>query len=336
MNEQLKVGERVRAWSSSGECSCICTLACDNEDTTFDLIESNGSELLRVGASRIVKLEHFELEVDEEVDLSPAVCKERGNKMFLQFKDYDASTYWYNKALFLLQKKSEFEEKIGSAVLVRKEGSVDFPSGIVSDAVVDEKWESKTSKFEVIYDLDSDGEESDISGNRIILLCNSSTDRDLQRSCYLNLARCSTKRKDFGWSVRFSSIAFAITRVVDCNYCNSAKDDSKWNKMMADALFLRGKALLSSWRPKLAKNDAKILEEFDESKARSFRREIDNFKVHRVKSNQKLAKDIAKWLDEAMCISENIKAGRGANDLCLDDIEDKDDDDEFYDAKEEL
>ena len=126
---------------------------------------------------------------------------------------------------------------------------------------------------------------------------------------------------------------------MDCRYRDSAQDaleDGRWNKMMGDALYLRGKALLSTWRPKLAKLDAGMLAEFDEGKAGSLARESDAFKAHREKSNKKLSRDIAKWVDTAMTISENIRTGKESADLSLDDVDDDDADDEYYDAKEEL
>jgi len=181
----MRVGERVRAWSDSLESSSSCTLACDNEDGTFDLIQSNGEELPRVEGSRIKSLEEFELESGDEdlspVDMTPVVCKERGNIMFTRCKDYDAAMSYYNKALSLLQKKSEYE-KIGTSVLVRKEGSVEFPSGIISDAsIVNDKWDSPLSKFEVLYDLDKDGEEDNVTGNRLVLLSHTPAEREVSR-----------------------------------------------------------------------------------------------------------------------------------------------------------
>jgi hypothetical protein len=68
--------------------------------------------------------------------------------------------------------------------------------------------------------------------------------------------------------IRYSSMALALTRFLLKNTPKSSTEATKkLRKNVADALFLRAKALLTANRPQLAKRDVMILAAVDKSRS---------------------------------------------------------------------
>ena len=73
--------------------------------------------------------------------------------------------------------------------------------------------------------------------------------------------------------------------------------------------------------------DALCLSSLDSKKSSELFREIDAFVSKRKKSNRKLARDVAEWVDQAVRIAAESKEKRGVNDTDLE-IEIESDEDE--------
>jgi len=318
----LKVGMSVRVWAPDKKTSRVGILAVDNEDDTFDLIYGYGmisklseyqGEEENVPIERILFLEDFELIPPGTDKAGPGLLKERGNKLYSEYKDYGAASVCYMRALTLVVPTNL---QIGQHVLVAQKSSLEFASGIVADIVINAKGEAH--QYEVIYDDSRLFEEHSIAASRVLGLSSPGPQgRQLQRSLYLNLARTSLQRENFGWASRWASLGLAVSKVWDGNF-----HISSWNtitqqtgsteshqKLMADCYYLRSRALVSVGRPNLARADAFALREIDPERAATLLKSVEAFKAQRAKTNKKLARDVAAWVDQAMQIHAAIPQG---------------------------
>ena len=232
-------------------------------------------------------------------------CKNAGNELFTKKGDNVGAIKQYLRAVELLLKHFEISS-IGASVIVKvDESSSEFATGMVSG------YDDIGKKFEVCFDDGS--EEGEIDAKLITPLADPEQ-RELQRSCYLNLARVYFKMLKPGWSIRYSSMALAVSRVLgDGEYrhegssLNHSDADlpPKYRRLIADCLFIRGKACLEAGVHRTAQQHADLLvnQQIDAAKGKLLHKEVLAFRERRVRSNRKLAKHMAEWVEHAVDLS---------------------------------
>eukprot|EP01033_Poteriospumella_lacustris_P016965 gene16965-12140_t len=141
------------------------------------------------------------------------------------------------------------------------------------------------------------------------------------------------KRNRKGWTVYNASIAVSISEVIVSDFTDkgSADTDSvdrteeakEVRTLLADALYFRAKAFLTAARPLRATKDLSSLRQLDRSqRVGQLATEIDNFRLKRAKDNQRLAKDIAKWVDNVMSGKATVPQRISNQDMDLDEEDD--------------
>ena len=319
------IGSKVRVLHERNGSRQSGTVSLINDENTYDIIYdgNNNEEECGVSLSRLSPVESFEL--DDLECYTANQLKEFGNVLF-RLKDYDAAVNYYRLSLSTLLRPFSFS--VGSTVLVQKS-----PSSYVSGMIADVNDSSDTLLYEVVYD-DEQLEDSIEPESRLLLLATTYPDNsseptsqtvvpsaaavvglsssseqsidpiELQRSIYMNLIRCCLQKPvpTPGWACRYATFAVAITHY---NNLHNNSDPEKGRKQLADALYLRCKSFLTASRPQLARIDAIELQTMDPIKATQLLKEIDAFCVKRQKSNRKLAKDVAAWVETAMQIHQS-------------------------------
>lgn len=236
---------------------------------------------------------------------SPGAWKERGNAL-LKKSELMPAIKAYQKALQLLLEDCDVSS-IGASVVVKVDAASEFVSGMVAGFE-----EIDGGKTEVVLD---DGREiDDVDATCIEPLAEDPDDRELQRSIYLNLARAYFKIPKLGWSIRFSSLALAVSRVLDGEYRHEEHTidfPPQHQRKIADALYIRGKACLGCGRHVTASKHAKILcdKGIDEAKGQTLNKEIHAFRVRRMKSNRQLAGAMSEWVEQAMEMNSELTTG---------------------------
>lgn len=381
----FSIGQRVRvlpnnaAGGGEGEDSRIALIACIQDSGLVDVIYEGGGggdgekekeeeeEEEGVSVDRLLALYPFESLSSHELILqyqeNPSQLKEFGNQLF-HVKDYRQAMVFYQLALQTLMKaatgkkgKGDKEEEamleIGTQVLVFNKEIGDFLVGMISGSSSSSSSSSSTGTvdYEVIL---SDDSEMVLSSKDLLELPLGYEGQLLQRSLYANLGKCALKRGLKGWAVRYSSLSLGITRAMietaqDKGEGGGGRGEGEANKLsqlLADSLYLRGKALLQACRPARATLDCKELLSVEgerggggggkggeaKKKGKLLESEILTFKTKRQKENRKLAKEIAKWVDTSLT-QANWKEGSGGNggggDLPLEGFgEEEDDEDE--------
>eukprot|EP01038_Epipyxis_sp_PR26KG_P014779 gene14779-19861_t len=309
------------------------------QDFSYDILFDNNKELCNISHQQIHALFDFEYEIGDitkynntnntttttttnfncdknnntQVQNNQSILqqqiseniKEYGNKLFM-VKDYSQSLLYYKRALeLLLQQKSHAESLknetsffIGSYVLVSTPKSLEFKIGMISD--------QNDNMYDVIYDNsnndeDENDEENNISSDRLYLLTYGSEGRSLQRSLYMNMAKCCLKKNQTGWSIRYASMALAL--LLSLSHAEDYSDVKSSKKQLGDAYYFRAKALITANRPQLAMKDMIQLIRYDQPRADTLEKEIKSYRLKQQKTNRKLAKDIANWIDTAMTMS---------------------------------
>lgn len=329
----IEIGQHVRVTSKDGNSSFTGMISALNSDeSTYDIFiddSMEGEEEISVPLSRIRPLEGFELRDIKLFSLSE--LKAHGNTLF-GLKDYCAASKFYQQAI---QKSSQmYNISLGCNVVVLRHS--DLPKGttcvdgIISDSDVNDNSEEV---FEVM--LSNQSELYGVKHSQLIPLPQDRENLILLRSIYLNLARCDMKRNHKGWTAHHASVAVAISEVLmsDLRDKGSAETDDvdrskeflETNQLLADALYFRAKAFVAAARPGLATKDFRQLQSLDQSKrVVQLKTEIDNFRAKRAKDNQRLAKDIARWVDDVM----TGKAKSNQQDMDIDLGDDCNDDDD--------
>ncbi len=316
----LEIGAEVHRYSVDRKCSAMAVIAVVSNDDdggskvsgggcTYDIILSGS------GAEESEVPEELLEPVPSELKLRNCTtaqqCKDAGNALFTRIHDNASAIKCYLRALELLLVVTPNDDKssltaVGAAVLVQMKGqSGEYQSGMVAGL----EEENGCRSVEVVYD--NDEEESGINLDRLVKLAeDDEVSRELQRSCCLNLSRAYFKEGKHGWAIRYASLALAVTRVVDGKYHNEVKSagystdelPERWRGKIADALYVRGKALLAAGRHVTAKVHADLLcsQEIDKEKGRTLEKEVHSFRVRRMKSNRVLAKRMGEWVEEAV------------------------------------
>jgi len=247
--------------------------------TSFDIIYENslrnvnitaarGDEEERVDATRMSALLDFESQ--HSIDISSAsTLKSNANTLF-GLRDYQSALVFYMKAMERLV--GGIPLQVGCLVLVSYLDSADLRTGMIAD--------SDDSMYDVLLDADGRShseEEVVVAADRVLVLAASPPDRVLQRSLYLNMARCASKLSLKGWTVKYASIALAISSFMNLEnpeaacttassdiYPSDSNADSEVDAvgLLADCLYFRGRSLLTACRPQMARkvmNDCQLL-----------------------------------------------------------------------------
>lgn len=232
---QLSIGQRVRVLDVEGKMAHVATVSYLHT-AAVDVIYSAGSEEeeCNVALDRVSPLFAFEA---ENHHTSAAVWKDCGNQLF-SAKDFNSAAQYYSRALELL---SAGEISIGSQVLIVRGN--DFVDGMVSNVDV--------ASHTVEIELDDD-QEMTVASKDTIKLAMDNENLKLQRSLYLNLAKCSLKKSLKGWAIRQSSIAIGIANYLMKNQEELRFERKEISKALVDSYYFRGKVLLESSRPHLA------------------------------------------------------------------------------------
>jgi len=232
-----------------------------NEDATFDIIyaspKGGDDEESSVAGDRIQALLTVEAEFPNIAEIKDAeILKSAGNSLFT-LKDYDAALSYYKRALIILNAPSDSSSDraakgftIGQGVIISYADSLDCQTGIVSDTTED--------SADVMMDDSELDEETEVPFTRLTQLASGVKNILLQRSVYLNMARCALKQEQKGWAIKYSSVALAIShhlQGVQREGSGSAEAPltaAEVKKFLADGYYFRGKALLQAHRPKFA------------------------------------------------------------------------------------
>ena len=337
----FNVGKFVRVKSLDGESSrrgMISLINGSDSELFVDLIYAdNEEEECDINNSRIELLQQFEekpLKSELSNENESAECLKGWGNILFKLKDYSAATEYYCKALLKLDpppvslvpsfaKKIQSSGKsisIGQSILVAKDNSFEYRNARVSDV--------NATSVDVLYDGtitgdDDDDEENGVSLDRVVSLPRSSFDTRsqsddsmvkssdllLQRSIVLNLARCEFKRARKGWAIKYSSVALALSKMTE----QIDSHDALGSSLVADAIFFRSTVLLAANRPKFAKKDARELRNYDASRADKLEKSIAEFTTQQLKSNRKLAKNLASWVQYAIKAGSEGSSGNGKN-----------------------
>lgn len=233
--ETLCVGRRVRVLDAECKSSCAATISYvhDSSDAVDVILDgSTQQEECNVVITRLSNLFLFETRSGEEDEAT--ACKEYGNQLF-GAKDFDAASKYYLRGINRLNGEIL---SVGSQVLVLVRS--EYVDGMVSSV------DSTKSLLEVELD---DEEEVVVSQSEVIRLRRTIDDLKLQRSLYLNLAKCSHKKSLKGWAVRYSGIAIAIVNFILRNHQLSGTEEKDLLKAKADSHYFRGKVLIEACRP---------------------------------------------------------------------------------------
>jgi hypothetical protein len=303
------VGTHVRVSVTNGEeketrKALVATATAATDCEMYDVIFADNTNGLPreegdVPLSRICAVEPFELESNGLYSASE--MKDNANVLFAK-KDYASAAGLYKEALKQLSDSNKLS--IGSNVLVAS-SSANGPAGDLRTGCIGD---IENGHYSVIYDDGSDDEDM-VPSDRIVFLSTAAEERELQRSIYLNLCRCSMKKRVHGWAVKWASYALGVTQYI----LENDKYDPPFLKKLADGLYLRGRSFLSANRPNLARIDAENLKELDSARASSLLRDIETHKERQRKLNKKLAVNVAQWVQTAMETNSKIQSERNSD-----------------------
>lgn len=298
---ELGLGAKVRVVCENGALNRRA-LVSDIKDEFCDVIfmdEINGKipEETNVQISRIKPLFAFETrKLSNEDSLND--IKEMGNVLYKE-KDFAAAYSYYHAALQRITSLAP-SVCVGAEVVVYDD---DLSSRFVGALGLVSLDEGKTAVVDVETQT-SMGEDFEVEKPKqdLIVLSVDCPDRQvLARALHMNLSRSCVALGRLGWAVRHAGLAYAMA----CQAVAFAIPEAR-DKALADALVLRCRALIKAARPQLASGDADLLAVIPGMKARhsAVVGEISAFRDNRVKSNRKLAKNVAQWVQQSMEIAE--------------------------------
>ena len=184
---------------------------------------------------------------------------------------------------------------------------------IGSTAIVQIKGFTKLAEVDCVDDDESTvdmmvvetGEEMTIPKSHVLLAVLEPDPDSLQPRILLNLARCMIQLSEYDIATvnrpkYLKSAVLACSLVITLSSSDDDDDDSVLANNMQTALLLRGKALggLSKWPNAIA--DAKKLIRMDGSKeGQKLLQNLERLKAKQIKTNKKLSKEVAKWVQTA-------------------------------------
>jgi tetratricopeptide (TPR) repeat protein len=228
-----------------------------NSDGSYEVLLSVGGQEEEVVTTedRLAPLNAFETEPPLPLERQYAEAwKNNGNVLFTA-KDFSAAMGYYKKALACLSDRGGgLTFAMGQEVIVSYPNSINYKSGMVSDADCDARTADVMLESEE-DDEDEEAEECGVSFDRMLPLAKEASKQLLQRSIYLNMARCALKLELKGWAIKYSSIAICTTHAFvstarQQGLPSSSKEEQ--GKLLADCYYFRAKALLAACRPKFA------------------------------------------------------------------------------------
>jgi hypothetical protein len=105
----------------------------------------------------------------------------------------------------------------------------------------------RTADVELEMTDEVENEVCGVSYDLLMPLCKTEQDQLLQRSLYMNMARCFMKLDQKGWAIKYASLAIAVTLAYAQN-----PSTPEVAKLLADCYYFRSKALIAACRPKFA------------------------------------------------------------------------------------
>lgn len=223
-----------------------------SDDVTYDVIYKNNEEENNISITRIQPLldllplpSPHSLSHDESNDIHHLEylesLKSCGNNLF-KSKDYEGAYEYYLQAHHYIQKLQLLT--IGKRVLIaiksyQKSGSImNYEIGTITDITTTTTTGSSSSRgnenkngnednnhiltVDVMYDTyltpdDNNDEEINIQISRIIPLYELKNENqllaiELQRSIWMNLSKCATKRNLKGWAVHWALLAVGLVK----------------------------------------------------------------------------------------------------------------------------
>ena len=230
----------------------------------------------------------------------PFECKEQGSLLF-GLRDFSSAQSLYSRALSLL--RAALPLTTGAAVLMTT--SNDPYSGVMATVICIEA----DGRAVVMADSDSSEEERICSAENLWPAGPEATkERELARALYMNLGRCSIKLGRRGWAVRWLTFALVLAR--DSVPTSSSSSSSSSVKHIADALTLRCRVYLGFGKVGLARRDAMDLRPFDSARSDQLLVEVARKKDEKKKMDRRLARDISRWVEDAM---QPRAAGNGSD-----------------------
>lgn len=276
--EQQASGDRVRAED-----------VCEDEAT--------------VPIAAVAPLEDFEVRDDSAVckefadDLYTAAAyyKDCANKLF-KMQDFEAAADHYARVIEELRRFRAVSSAADCWVLVNHGGALVAGAVSVTDMpgqIADVTLQSSTGAAQVVCGVPW----------RVLIPVHASQ-LQLQSSLYMNSARALSQLGRHQEAAQNLSVALGLWSA-DCQSTASHVSDSERHEQKAKALFLRAKARLARLRVAPARADLKEALALDPPEAmckqlRQLEREIELAQREQVRSNKRLAKEIAKFADSAM------------------------------------
>mmetsp|Transcript_26216 Transcript_26216/g.63890 ORF Transcript_26216/g.63890 Transcript_26216/m.63890 type:complete len:357 (+) Transcript_26216:96-1166(+) len=284
--------------------------------------DSNDDETeTTVPVNELLPLMDFETRPPETIIITSndiGVLKEHGDAL-LRVGDASAAVAYYEAALFLSCQNGMRSPSIGSSIILKTKG------GYLKVAEIDcvEEGETKGS-FSLDVTFVESGEEMEVSNSAVVLgiLIKDGGDR-LQERILLNLSRCLHQLADIDAPkhrpayLKGAILACSLAMVLaEFHAAVAAEDDNnnaqttKSKGTLQSALQLRAKAfiLLSKWPH--AKQDAKrLIKEGKEQQGKSLLDNIEKRKQMQVKKDKKLAKAVAKLVQNVTSDGESRSSG---------------------------
>ena len=250
------VGQRVRVLDNSKSISYLGIISLINTDDTYDIIlsskgNSGKDELTSVPQDLVSELQSFEID-DSHNGVDAEARKSQGNTLF-SAKDYTAALEYYKRGIAALfptsSNDSLGEYSMGSNVFVAYTDSLNLNTGMVSEVDL-----SARTADVMIESTDADHEELAVPFGRLLPLSSEPKAQLLQRSLYMNMARCCLKLEQKGWAIKYASIALATSYAyaTSAQECGETVALADLDKLMGDCYYFRAKALLAANRPKFA------------------------------------------------------------------------------------
>lgn len=330
------VGQRIRVWrGTKKEESCVALISyLEVEDRQADVLYGDGGSEEECGVpfESIMELEAFEKEACEDPPPSAQVLKDRGNLLFQKYRDWSSARKMYSLSVALVTPPPS----VGARVLVLSQytTSPNVRPGMVTD-LTDAAGAGGAGGqlLDIMYDEDYDEatgdaqegplpeDEEGLPMARIAAFLGTEAEQvELQRACFLNMARCYLKERLYGWGVRFASISVCICRLQMLSAglpdfseppLAPQKSRSSPQQQLCDALCVRFKMLLAAHKPQSARRDALAMERLGDPRTGPLLAEVDIFVRERAKSNKKMAKEVANWVETAMALGQQQAGGGG-------------------------
>eukprot|EP00927_Polykrikos_kofoidii_P032485 TRINITY_DN27663_c0_g1_i1.p1 TRINITY_DN27663_c0_g1~~TRINITY_DN27663_c0_g1_i1.p1 ORF type:complete len:625 (+),score=142.67 TRINITY_DN27663_c0_g1_i1:114-1988(+) len=316
----ISVGKQVRV-EMPGCCRRAVIDCIDEGDKTVDVTccgmgdgtENTEQEEATVSFSAVRALEDFEVNFEdlhgahmEDLYSGAALAKELGNKLF-KMKDYEAAAHLYGQAIDKLHEFREPQPGNDCWVLMNQCGALALGS-VRSVNVKAEKAEVSLYRTDVnqIQVFKGAPWRSLIPVHEDYLVLHSSLYTNRAKSL-VQMGRHQEAAQDLTvtiglWAARDEGARRGggkMTRSV------SATEVAEQREQLTKAYFMRSKTRLARMKLEQARSDVNEAKSLKPAAAmvsllQQLERDIDSAQKEQVRSNKKIAKEVAKWADKAM------------------------------------